>query len=202
MPQAGGVLCKMLMMWKGVKISCGLQFTIFGGYVVIITSNWIFFNLDLDINTEHCKMKIKMKIYFLSCICLCLFALWCNWMYYVLCIFFSQNRSEYEKRVRSQAAKFQLTWWKDTTWYTSLQTCGFTITSRRIYCILLLIRQFQWNRSCKKNLSLLQYGCCCDNDKHFLEIMSVFLGRLLVFVVYSVINLYILMHSQTVERQT
>lgn len=190
----------MLMMWKGIKISCGLQCTSFGGYVVIITSNWF----DLGINTEHCKMKIKMKIYFLSCICLCLCALWCNWMYFVVnyVFFFSQNRSDYEKRVRNQAAKFQPSWWQDTSWYTSLQTCGFTITSRRIYCILLLIRQFQWNRRCKKNLSLLRCGCCCDNDKHFLEIMSVFLGRLLVFVVYSVINLYILMHSQTVERWT
>ena len=190
----------MLMMWKGIKISCGLQCTSFGGYVVIITSNWF----DLGINTEHCKMKIKMKFFFFHAFayaCVLYDAIECI-LLWIMFFFFSQNRSDYEKRVRNQAAKFQPSWWQDTSWYTSLQTCGFTITSRRIYCILLLIRQFQWNRRCKKNLSLLRCGCCCDNDKHFLEIMSVFLGRLLVFVVYSVINLYILMHSQTVERWT
>lgn len=105
----------MLMMRKGIKISCGLQFTIFGGYVVIINSNWIFFNLDLGINIEHCKMKVKMKIYFISCIGLCLCTLWCNWIYFVVnYVFFSakidqtmkkeweikqQNSSQHDERI-------------------------------------------------------------------------------------------------------
>lgn len=117
-------------------------------------------------------------------------------------IIFSQNRAEYEKRVRSQAAKFPpATWWMEIRWYIRLETCTcrVTITSRRIYFILIFTRKFQWKRSCNKNVSLLHMTVVVKARNIWLsEIMSVLLGRLHAQVLFHGVQ-FINLYGQMVE---